>query len=159
MLDFSRRISLLGILGLSACLAGCGRGDGRIDVEGIATWNGKPIESGYIELQPGDGKGQLTGADIIDGKFTISVLPGTGRVTLIAHRQIGMTEPTDRMPEPEPILFQFLPPKFNSSSELTYTVQADNPTLTFDLEGNELSPRNGPTTAEKRRRAKQGGDT
>jgi hypothetical protein len=157
MSTFWRGISLFWMLGLAICLPGCGRSDGRIEVRGTATFNGEPIADGYVELQPTDGQGQVAGAEIVDGKFTVAAFPSSGRVSVRAHRQIGMTEPTERIPTPEPILFQFLPPEFNSNSGLTYTIEAGNPTLALELNGEELSPSEKLTPDEQRRRAMQGG--
>ena len=67
MSAFCRGISLFWMLGLAICLPGCGRSDGKIDVRGLATWNGDPIANGYVELQPTDGKGQIVGAGIVNG--------------------------------------------------------------------------------------------
>jgi len=153
----ARGISLIWMLGLATCLSGCGRSEGKIEVRGTATWNGEPIADGYVELQPTDGQGQIAGAEIVGGKFTVVAFPGAGRVSVMAHRQIGLTDPTERMPTPEPILSQFLPAQFNSNSTLTYTIQASDPTLALELKGEELSPSTEPTAEEQARRARQGG--
>ena len=86
-----------------------------MEVEGTATWNGQPIQKGYIELQPVN-DGHFASAEIVDGKFTLQTTPGLRLVKVTAEKKIGETPPTDRIPEAQPIMFQFVPPKFNSSS-------------------------------------------
>ena len=124
--------------GLAAALLGCGS-DGKLAIEGTATWNGQPIEDGYIEVSPASGPGQVDGADIVDGKFTLRTTDGEKRISVVARRQIGETPPTERIPHPEPIYLQFLPKQFNDNTQLTHTVKASDPTLALDLKGKERS--------------------
>ncbi|PQO47824.1 hypothetical protein C5Y93_01925 [Blastopirellula marina] len=126
-------------------------------MQGTATWNGQPIENGYVELQPVDGQGQFASADITDGKFSLSTLPGKRRVKVTAQRKIGETEPTERIPEPEPIMFQFIPPEFNSDSSLEMEITASDPTLDIELNGEELKSSQKPTAQEQKRKKAQGG--
>jgi len=133
---------------------GCG-GDGKMEVQGVANFNGQPIEKGYVELAPVGGVGQFASADIKDGKFTLRTGPGLRQVKVTAQRKIGETEPTERIPNPEPIYFQYLPTKFNSQSELQMDIQGR--TLTLDLQGDELTPQKL-SAADLQRKAKQGGN-
>lgn len=128
---------------------GCG-GDGLYEVQGEATWNGQPIEEGYVEFRPTDGQGQVVGADIRDGKFVLRAVPGEKNVSVIAQRKVGETAPTERIPHPEPIYEQFLPAKFNLNSELRVTISADDPTLRLALEGEEARSPNDFSTAARR---------
>jgi len=121
-----------------------------MSVEGTATWNGQPIQKGYIELQP-IGEGHFASAEIIDGKFTLQTTPGKRLVKVTAEKKIGETQPTDRIPEVKPIMFQFVPPEFNSESKLEMDISASTPTLEVALDGEELQPRNGLTAEEKKR--------
>ncbi|MEW4564168.1 hypothetical protein AB1K70_16640 [Bremerella sp. JC770] len=130
-------------------LVGC-NGDGKMSVDGTASWNGQPIQKGYIELQP-IGDGHFASAEIIDGKFTLQTTPGKRLVKVTAEKKIGETQPTDRIPEVKPIMFQFVPPEFNSESKLEMDISASNPTLDVALDGEELQPRNGLTADEKKR--------
>jgi len=125
----------------TAALIGCGSSDGKLTVEGTATWNGQPIEDGYVEVSPASGPGQVDGADIVGGKFSLRTSEGEKRVSIVARRKIGETEPTERIPTPEPIYFQYLPKQFNDNTELTRTVTASEPALSLDLTGEERSPR------------------
>lgn len=127
---------------------GCGAAsDGKLPVAGEIRWNGQPLDSGYIELVPLDEKGGVEGAEIRAGMFQLRAIPGQKQILVMAHRQIGMTEPDERVPTPEPILFQYLPEKFNSNSELTVTVSSSAPQIRLDLQGTELQqPKSVATT-------------
>ena len=140
MNTYLRRLSaLLSIATLVVLFVGCG-GDGRMEIQGVATWNGAPIEEGYVELAPTDGKGQVVGADIKDGAFVLRTVAGEKHVSVTARKKIGERPPTERIPHAEPIYCQFVPAQFNERSELRVTIAADDPTLKLALEGEEAPP-------------------
>jgi hypothetical protein len=59
---------------------GCGGGDGST-VSGEVTFNGKPLDKGYVTFNPSDGKGKPVGAEIVGGKYTArNVAPGKNKV-------------------------------------------------------------------------------
>lgn len=144
----SRSLMCSALLVLVA-LVGC-NGDGKMTVDGTASWNGQPIQKGYIELQP-IGEGHFASAEIVDGKFTLQTTPGNRLVKVTAEKKIGETPPTDRIPEAKPIMFQFIPPKYNAESTLEMEISSSGSDLDVALEGEELTPRNGLTADEKRR--------
>ena len=148
------RISI--IVALCLTLSGCG-GDGKLAVEGTVNWNGKPLEKGFVELSPVSGPGQIDGVEVLDGKFTVRTNPGEKRVSVIGKRVIGMTQPTERMPKPEPIYLQFIPAEFNNTSNLKTTVSDTDPKITLDLKGTEIAAPPAPSPAERQRQAAQGG--
>lgn len=131
-----RLSALLSIAAIVVLLAGCG-GDGKTEIQGVATWNGVPIEEGYVELSPTDGKGQVVGADIKQGAFVLRTVAGEKHVSVTAKKKIGERPPTERIPHAEPIFCQFLPAKYNETSELHVTIAADDPTLSLELTGEE----------------------
>lgn len=151
---FSRSVMCSALLAVAA-LVGC-NGDGKLSIDGTATWNGQPIQKGYIELQP-VGDGHFASAEIVDGKFSLQTTPGKRLVKVTAEKKIGETPPSDRIPEAQPIMFQFVPPKFNSESTLEMELSASNPTLEVALEGSELTPKNGLSAEDKRKMNLQGG--
>jgi len=150
----SRSLMGLALLVVTA-LAGCD-GDGKMSVDGTASWNGQPIEKGYIELQP-IGEGHFASAEIIDGKFTVHTTPGKRLVKVTAEKQVGQTEPTARIPEAKPIMFQFVPPKFNSQSTLEMDITSSRSSLDVALEGEELQPQSGLSAEDKRKMNLQSG--
>jgi hypothetical protein len=108
----------------------CGCGDARRQyVEGKITFDGQPVDKGYIRLIPQEGtKGPAAGANIENGRFAIAAedgpFAGTFRVEITAMRpgQRKKYDPeSDKMvPVPE----QYIPAKYNSESELTAAIAA-----------------------------------
>lgn len=139
---------------VALALVGCG-GDGKTEYQGVATWNGVPIEEGYVELSPTDGQGQVVGADIKGGAFVLRTVPGEKQVSVVAQKKIGERPPTERIPHPEPIYQQFLPAKYNERSELRVTISADDPTVRLDLTGEEAPT--APANEQQARAAAAGG--
>lgn len=151
----SSRCLMCSVLLIFAALLGC-NGDGKLSVDGTASWNGQPIEKGYIELQP-VGEGHFASAEIVNGKFTLHTTPGKRLVKVTAEKKIGETPPSDRIPEAQPIMFQFVPPKFNSESRLEMDISASSPSLEVALEGDELQPKSGLSADDKRKMNLQSG--
>jgi hypothetical protein len=120
---------LAALLGFSLFvpLAGCSRSAGRQSLEGTVTLDGAPLAEGSILFLPQrDTTSPTCGGKISQGQF--SILPkdgaacGTFRVQITAVRTTGrrVTRPQDgqQMDETE----QFIPARYNQSSELTATV-------------------------------------
>jgi hypothetical protein len=65
-------------IGLSA-LVGCGASGST--VTGNVTFNGKPVQEGYVNFYPTDGKSAPAGGAIKDGRYSVrNVSPGKNRV-------------------------------------------------------------------------------
>jgi hypothetical protein len=65
-------------LGLLA-VVGCGSGGST--VTGNVTFNGKPVQEGYVNFYPTDGKSAPAGGAIKDGRYSVrNVAPGKNRV-------------------------------------------------------------------------------
>jgi len=141
---------------LVTAFAGCG-GDGRVAVDGTATWNGQPIETGFVELFPTDGSGQVDGADIVGGKFSVRANAGAKRVRVTGQKKVGETPPTERIPKPEPIFVQFIPKEFNDESQLKIEVSAADPKIELALQGQEANAAPSLTASDAQRKAAQGG--
>ncbi len=84
---------------LSRCLAvaavvftaaGCGDGE-KSKVTGSVTYNGKPVDDGYILFRPVDGKGSDAGGPIVGGTYTLSAVPVGPKVVVISSN----TSPTE----------------------------------------------------------------
>jgi hypothetical protein len=149
----ARCAQFLSLMVLAAVQLGCGPGDGKTDIEGTATWNGEPISDGYVELTPVDGSGQIDGADIVNGKFTVRTTEGEKVARVSARRKIGETPATPRMPA-EPIYHEYIPNEFNSKSALKVTINTDDPTLKLDLKGKDAPQ--GESAADRARRQAYG---
>ncbi len=106
----------------------CGCGDTRRQrFEGTVTFDGRPIEKGYIRLIPQQGTpGPTAGANIENGRFAIAAedgpFAGTFRVEITAIRA-GKRKAFD--PETNQMTAvpqQYIPAKYNLQSELTATI-------------------------------------
>src|SRR5262249_34661652 len=60
LLGWARRHALLG-LACAAVVLVTGCGDGRVRVQGTVLFEGKPLEEGFVSLEPADGAGPTTG--------------------------------------------------------------------------------------------------
>ena len=83
-MTMSRFVLLLTWLAL---LAGCGGSDA---IEGIITFDGKPMASGSIRLTPIEG-GPTAGAAIEDGKYSIENLaPGRYKADIVGFEKVAV---------------------------------------------------------------------
>ena len=105
------RWKFLILLGLTVLtpLAGCGKTSDRALVSGKVTYLGEPVANGEIRFDAIGGTTQPTGASIRDGRYEVV---GKGGVPI-----------------------QYLPPKYNTNSELTAALEPGETkkTLDFDL--------------------------
>ena len=102
-------------------LAGCRDAhEGKYLVTGTATWNGAPIEEGFLELRPLDGKSPESGK-IAQGRFSFYARPGENRVSVNATKEDGRIESMN-----QPRIVQYIPSKYNLESKLTCTVEPRN---------------------------------
>lgn len=115
---------------------GCGKKDpfGRQPLEGMITWEGKPIKVGTINLEPAEGQPAGAMTSIRDGKFSFpreaGPCPGKYNVWLHAYDHAG--EDVNGPPPKE-----ILPPKFLAAPPTQITIEKvgnEKPnTFTFDL--------------------------
>jgi hypothetical protein len=115
------RASLLGgflILLIGASLAGCGAPDGMVEVSGTVTFNGQPIETGFVSFVPDRGKSPQAGK-IKNGRFRFNAYPGQNIVRIVSEKQGAFVESMNQH-----TYHQFLPPKYNEQSELSEDVTA-----------------------------------
>ncbi|MFV0446810.1 MAG: hypothetical protein ACK5Q5_24830 [Planctomycetaceae bacterium] len=128
---------MLIVLSAAAVFCGCGGtvSDGKSDYNGTVTWNGSPLPSGQIEFADVDGA--LDAAQITDGKFTIHSKPGVKTVSIKGEKKIGeRTE--ERVPDPIPIMHQYLPKEFNEATQQSVELKGPEEPIVFDLTGTEV---------------------
>ena len=123
--------------------AGCGSsGPERAVVSGEVTYNGQPVEKGTIRFLPT--KGTETppwGAHIVDGKYKAygkgGVPVGTHKVEILGYRtrpgQVPTGEPPPGMTAEEAAREQFLPPKYNTQTELEITIEPGSGSVITDF--------------------------
>ena len=137
-----RRNGLLLIVVLSLAVAGCEgqAGPERASVAGKVTFDGAPLENGTIELRPAEGvDGVSAGAAILNGQYNIpsdkGPFLGKHQVIIFAMRETGKMVPAggpagDAMvPESE----QYIPAKYNSTTELSIEIQSGENQQDFEL--------------------------
>jgi len=125
-------------------LAGCGggaEGPQRATVQGKVTFDGEPLESGFIEFIPDSGVNaapvKLT---ISSGSYDTASDPmddrgiplGNHTVVVRSWKETGQ-EVKNEMGEMEQEVVQIIPEKYNTSTELKAEVTAETDTLDFDL--------------------------
>jgi hypothetical protein len=91
------------------------------------TWNGAPVESGFITFIPLDGTAAEAG-EIRDGQFEFEARPGNSRVEIQANKELGFNRSMN-----QPNIVQYLPPEFNTKSTLTKVVSPEGENV-FDFE-------------------------
>ena len=114
--------AVLGVLLLCGCDSG-----GRQSIAGTVTLDGRPLEKGTITFIPqSDTQGPTAGAEIVDGKYAIPTAGGTFvgkfRVEITADRPNG--KKIALAGQLYDIYEQFIPPKYNTASQLETEVKA-----------------------------------
>lgn len=131
-------LSLLSLLG-----AGCGGGSDvpRADVEGTVTFQGTPIEEGFIQFIPVEGvNGALVQLNIKDGKYSSrsdsidsrGVVIGQNDIQIMAMKKTGK-QVKNPMNEMEDEVIQYIPTEYNSETTLREDVKQGNNHFDFDL--------------------------
>ena len=121
-------------------IAGCGRGAGRLPIEGAVTVDGQPLEAGYIVFFPeGPGGGPSAGAEVVDGRYRIGAaggaFAGTFRVEITASRKTDALVYDEFSGQQVAEYRQFLPARYNTQTELRAEVTPGGPNR-FDFELN-----------------------
>ena len=105
-------------------VAGCGQGDGLVDVSGKVTIDGQTPEKGTIRFEPANGQGPSAEQVIDAGAYKLRVAPGEKKVLIYAYKKIGehpITGPGSPMVDD---LKQLVPPKFNDQTTLKADIKA-----------------------------------
>lgn len=108
---------LLSIMSI-ASLTGCSPSDGMVEVSGTVTWNGQPIETGFVSFVPDPGKSPQAGK-IVNGQFRFRAYPGQNTIRILAEKKGEFNQAMNQYN-----YHQFLPPKYNEESELSEEVSA-----------------------------------
>ncbi|MBA2115831.1 hypothetical protein [Bremerella alba] len=105
---------------------GCGSSNapGMIDVDGVVTLDGAPIEEGKILFRQVDGDQRAFATDIVNGTYQLQSLQGNTRVEIRASRIIpGKFDMSNGTPEPMGEMY--IPKRYNKDSDLTATINSD----------------------------------
>lgn len=111
---------------------GCGKSDGppTFVVKGTVTLDGKPLETGRINLVPADGKGSSVGGDIKAGKYEVRAGSGSKTVAITSEKVTGKQKqyPNDPQSPEYDVKEQIIPAKYNSNTELKVDVKSEGTT-------------------------------
>jgi hypothetical protein len=110
---------MLGVL-CPAVVSGCG--DGLAEVSGTVLIDGRPLPEGEIIFEEADRSKTPAASKIVDGKYTVRVLPGAKVVRVNASRPTRIPDPVLGAAAREPMIA----PEFNEKSRLTVEVKPGN---------------------------------
>src|SRR5262249_47024576 len=101
---------------------GCGDPSARTyPVFGTVTFEGKPVETGYITFDPADGAAGTVNAPINDGKYELQAKAGKKKVSILAYRdRPGVKLAGGRVPRD-----CYIPTRYNPQPILTADVTPD----------------------------------
>lgn len=119
---------------LTCLLLFCGCSDDAektYPVTGTVTLDGQPLPEGNIQFVPLDGKHGAEPGVIKDGKFELSAIQGQKRVEISAAKIIPGS--SLRGAGGEPVPEEYLPQRYNASSELTADVKPQENVIDFPL--------------------------
>jgi hypothetical protein len=141
--DDARKLIVLLLCPLACC--GCGGGDDllkkRGSVSGVVSFDGEPVEEGQIIFTPQGKEGNVAGAMIEDGAYSIprekGPVAGPHSVSITASRKTGQKK---KAPVPAPpgemieLREEYIPAKYNRQTTLSVEIEVgDNPDVDFEL--------------------------
>lgn len=134
-----RQVAVLTCL-LCCVIVGCGaKSDGppTYPVSGTVTFDGAPLKTGDIRLEPEAAGEAPDSGPITDGKFSLRAKQGQKRVVVTASREVPGKTIKGAMGEDIVVKEQFLPARYNEKTELKATIKSSGNTLTFELKSDE----------------------
>ena len=139
-LNLCRCFQLTAFLCSFAILAGCDN-SGRYSLEGKVTFDGEPVEKGYVQFSPLPGtSGPTSGADVKDGIYEVAssrgLFKGSYRVNVQAWKRSKKIsiDPVTGEKFKGGDLKQILPPKYNDDSDLEIEIGGAQRTFDFNLD-------------------------
>ena len=135
-------IGLCGPLLMVAC--GCRGEPEAVVITGTVTYRDQPLKKGQIRFLPEDASfTPISGARIIEGKYKVvakgGVPFGTHRVSIVAHRPTADYLRRHGPPTADTIMGkvpkeQYVPAKYNTSTELQITVEPGSKEIVKNFE-------------------------
>lgn len=119
--------------GLCLFLAGCGFDSKTVQVQGNVLYQEQPIASGEITFTPADGQGASVAGQIEHGKYRCAVPTGANIVRVTAYREVPGKFDLSNPGQKNPLIEMYIPPQFNSQSQLRAEVKSDSRQLDFKL--------------------------
>ncbi len=135
---FATTATIFLLAGLTPLLSGCSDPD-ICRISGQVTYNGQPVKTGSISFEPADGKSQVQGMLIRDGRYAsaakATINPGNYIVRIFAPDLSRSKPKPNRNPfEPSPPTVPLLPPTWNKQSKLSVELKAGKNIVNFSGE-------------------------
>lgn len=134
------RVLFAALIFSSLILVGC-NDSGRLSLNGTVTFDGEPVEKGYVQFSPLPGTtGPTAGADVQDGAYEVAsvrgLFEGSYRVDVQAWVRSGKVsiDPVTGEKTVGGDLKQILPSRYNKDSELTIDISGGQRTFDFNLD-------------------------
>jgi len=125
------RAAFAALLVLSA--VGCG-GPAVSTVTGTVTVDGQPLKEGLIRFEPTGPNARPTDVPILDGKYTVTLLPGEAKVSIRANKVVGKTKMYDTPDSPTvDKTVELIDAEFNDNSTLRLTVTSGPQTKDWEV--------------------------
>lgn len=125
------RLCLPLVLAALTLALGCDRGPAVGTVKGTVTLDGQPVDGGLIRLVPADGNSQPADCQIAAGAYTITMPIGEKKVEIYWTKGGGGKVDTASQGTEKVVLL--VPPKYNTESTLTCTVEKGQAVKDFAL--------------------------
>ena len=109
----ARAVLLAATLGVTGC------GGSEAEVSGSVTVDGQPLKDGDIIFEAADGSVTPAAGKIVDGKYSLKVLPGPKKVRINASRPTKKPDPVMGAAARE----SMIAPEFNEQSRLAADVK------------------------------------
>jgi hypothetical protein len=120
-----------GVFCFMVCMAligfslGCSADAKHGTVSGTVTFDGQPLKSGTIRFDSEDGRAAAADGSIVDGKFSVKVLPGDKRVSITSPKVVGKKKMYDLPDSPVyDVTEELIPKRYNANTELKLSVKA-----------------------------------
>lgn len=123
------------------CLSACQKSD-ALSVSGTVVVDGTPLADGIIAFMPVGASGKGGSAPIVNGSYTVKVLPGKMIVQFYAERTMTDQEKTAYKNNPmthdssrteNKMTTQYLPKQFNEQSTIITEIVSNRKDLNFEL--------------------------
>ena len=96
-------------------------GPSPVRVSGTVSLDGRPLPDGDVAFDGNDGSPPVHAA-VIDGRFTLAIVPGEKRVLVNRYQPSGEQDPYG-----QPVQVSTIPPRYNAATELKAVVTPTGP--------------------------------
>lgn len=132
----------------SLCLGAIGCGGSTTSVSGKITYNGEPVEDGFVSFRPADGTGQVFSANIVNGEYKAAqAVPGSRVVSIHGTKKVKLalsSEESAKIAAEQAAAGQgglqmteaadYIPDDAEGNNQ-THEIASGDQTMNFDLKG------------------------